>query len=45
MLEFLQYSDPDNGAEYQIITSTGFPLLLAFMIDYIYRLLDKKEKR
>jgi len=34
-------SHPESGAAYQVITSTVFPLLLAFIIDYIYKLLKK----
>ena len=35
------FSDPETGVAFQVITSTGFPLLLAFIIDYIYKLLKK----
>jgi len=35
------FSDPENGLAYQVITSTIFPLIIAFIIDYIYKILNK----
>lgn len=35
------FSDPENGIAYQVITSTIFPLIIAFIIDYIYKILNK----
>lgn len=32
------FSDPENGVAYQVITSTLFPLLIAFTTDYLYKL-------
>lgn len=39
------FSDPENGVSYQIITSTIFPLIIAFVIDYIYKIFKKEERR
>ena len=36
------FSDPENGVAYQVITSTIFPLIIAFMLDYIYKILKKE---
>jgi hypothetical protein len=33
------FVDPENGATIQVITSTGFPLLAAFLSDFIYKLI------
>jgi len=37
------FSDPKNGVAYQVITSTIFPLIIAFIIDYIYKIFKKIE--
>jgi 4-hydroxybenzoate polyprenyltransferase len=32
--------DPSKGAIYQVIPSTGFPMILALIIDYAYKLFN-----
>jgi len=35
------YSQPESGIEYQVIPSTAFPLVLAFVSNYVYKFFEK----